>query len=286
MYKHTIEDIRKIYFEKGCDFLSKEYSGVCKIYDYKCTCGEIHKGSVSNFRAGYRSCASGKIVFWNLEKVKKYFKQYECEFLDDWFDKIIEKHNFKCRCGRIDKISVHHFKRHKRCGRCGKTKKYTTEEIKQRYKDQGCEFLDTKYINNRTSHKYLCRCGNIHHMRPDNFFQGKRCKKCSPTGGFLTNKPSYLYLLKKDQLLKAGIYNQGTRRIKDHMLNGWEQIDELGPLHGSWIQATETVIFQKLKSKSIPLGSEAGIEKFDGYTECWRKEDFDVSSLGELWEKL
>lgn len=286
LWKYKIEEIEKIFEKNGCKFISKQYTGVNDVYDYMCTCGEIHKGSVSNFRAGYRSCASGKRVPWNLQKVKEYFAKYGCEFLDDWFDKVIEKHNFRCKCGRMDIIDLHHFKRHKRCGRCGKTRKYTTEEIKQRYQDQGCVFLDDVYVNNNFKHKYLCRCDNIHFMKPSNFFQGKRCKKCSPTGGFLTNKPSYLYLLEKDDLYKVGIYNEGTRRIKDHILNGWKQIDEIGPLHGSWIQATETVIFQKLKSKNIPTGFEAGLKKFDGYSECWRKRDFCVSSINDLWEKL
>lgn len=286
MGKYKLEEIKSFYAEKGCEFVGSEFARVNKIYEYKCACGEIHKGSFSNFKAGYRSCASGKRVPWNLQKVKEYFAKYGCEFLDNWWNKVLDKHSFKCKCGRIEVIDLHHFKRHKRCGRCGKTRKYTTEEIKQKYREQGCEFLDEVYINSNTKHKYLCKCGNIHSMKPGNFFMGKRCKVCSPTGGFLANKPSYLYLLEYKNLLKVGIYNQGTRRIKDHALYGWFQLDEIGPLHGSWIQATETLILQRLKSKSIPTGPEAGLPKFDGYTECWRKSDLSVSSLTELWNSL
>jgi hypothetical protein len=284
MKKHTLDKIAKLCESRNDLLISKEYH-YKKHIEYLCgVCKEFHKSLLSNYHRGYRSCASGKKIVWNLEKARAYFAQYDCELLDDWFDKTTDKHNFRCRCGREDVIDLHHFRRHKRCGRCGKTRKLTIEEAKSNIRSVGGELLATEWIKNNSNYDFICVCGKPYRCRYSNFMSGKRC--CRGTGGYNSSKPSFLYLLKYNNLFKVGIYNKGTKRIKDHANYGWKQIDEIGPLNGNSIMSIETVIFQMFKKNCVPTGKEAGLEKFDGYSECWSANDLYVTSIDDLWNKL
>ena len=284
MRRLTIEEIKQIVESNGDKLITKVYEPKGKV-EFTCyKCGENHKGYLSNIYKNHRSCASGKRIPWTLEKVKDYFKNYNCEYLDDWFDNVLDKHNFRCKCGSVDIIDLHHFKRHKRCGRCGKTRKLTIEEAKSNVRSVGGELLATEWINTWTDYDFTCVCGKPYRCRYSNFMSGKRC--CRGTGGFKRNKPSYLYLLAHDSKFKVGIYNQGTRRIQDHAIYGWKLIDQMGPIMGRDIENIETTIFQMFTKKGILTGAEAGLENFDGYTECWYAKDFPVESLADLWEKL
>jgi Zn finger protein HypA/HybF involved in hydrogenase expression len=284
MRRLTIEEIKKTIENNGDELITKIYDPG-KHIEFKChKCNENHSGYYSNIKRGYRSCASGKRIVWTLEKVKAYFAKYGCVFLDDWFDNVLDKHNFKCKCGRLDKIDLHHFKRHKRCGKCGKTRKLTIEEAKSNIRSKGGELLATEWINTWADYDFICVCGNPYRCRYNNFMSGKRC--CRGTGGFKRNKLSYLYLLAYNDLFKVGIYNEGTRRLQDHAIYGWKLVDQIGPLMGRDIETIETLIFQMFTKKGILTGAEAGLENFDGYTECWSAKDFFVESIADLWNRL
>jgi hypothetical protein len=97
---------------------------------------------------------------------------------------------------------------------------------------------------------------------------------------------SNVYLLKRDGVLKIGKNNRKSWRLVTHKSNGWTLIDKIGPISGAAAHEIEKTIKDCLKSKNIPLGSEAGLENFDGYTECWLKKDLNISSINELWEKI
>jgi len=60
-------------------------------------------------------------------------------------------------------------------------KKHTFKEVKQYFKDHGCELLEKEYKDNRTPMKYRCSCGNpdICKITFYRFKVGQRCQKCS-----------------------------------------------------------------------------------------------------------
>jgi hypothetical protein len=284
MRRFTIEQIKQTVENNGDKLVTEIYKSQEHI-EYKCyKCGENHTGYFSNYQRGYRTCASGKRVPWTLELVKQYFAQYGCEYLDDWFVNVLDKHNFRCKCGNNDVIDLHHFKRHKRCGRCGRTRKLTLEEAKNNVRSVGGELLATEWKRNNSDYDFICVCGKPYRCRYTNFMMGKRC--CRGTGGFKRNKPSFLYLLSFQESLKVGIYNQGTRRLEDHAIYGWKLVDQIGPIRGRDVENIETTIFQMFRNKQIPTGKLAGFNKFDGYTESWLSKDFPVESLEDLWQKL
>lgn len=55
---------------------------------------------------------------------------------------------------------------------------WTYDEVKEHFKNNGCELLATEYKNNTTLMKYRCSCGNEAEIRFGAFMSGQRCKKC------------------------------------------------------------------------------------------------------------
>ena len=57
-------------------------------------------------------------------------------------------------------------------------KGHSFEYVRGCFEEQGCELLETEYINSKTKMRYRCSCGNISEIIFNSFQQGKRCKKC------------------------------------------------------------------------------------------------------------
>jgi hypothetical protein len=47
--KYTLEEVQKIYKDRGCEFLEDEFKGIIHIYKYRCECGRICKKQFSAF---------------------------------------------------------------------------------------------------------------------------------------------------------------------------------------------------------------------------------------------
>ncbi len=57
-------------------------------------------------------------------------------------------------------------------------KRKTINEVRDIFKSNNCQLLETTYINNRTPMRYKCYCGRIDYIRLDNFQKGSRCGEC------------------------------------------------------------------------------------------------------------
>lgn len=67
---------------------------------------------------------------------------------------------YKCKCGNESIIVWGSFKNGNRCQKCAGNKKLTLDFVKEEFKKQNCELLETEYINAHTKIKYKCKCGN------------------------------------------------------------------------------------------------------------------------------
>ena len=59
------------------------------------------------------------------------------------------------------------------------SKKYTIEYVKQYFKDNNCDLLESEYKDCVTKMKYICSCKNISEITFINFKNGQKCRKCS-----------------------------------------------------------------------------------------------------------
>lgn len=56
--------------------------------------------------------------------------------------------------------------------------KHTVKSVAMHFKANGCDLLETKYINTKTKMKYLCKCGNYAEKSFNDFKRSKNCKYC------------------------------------------------------------------------------------------------------------
>jgi len=176
--KKTLEEVKAMFAEGGCEFLDDSYVSNKHPHNYRCSCGKMAKISLKNFNKGSRCCGSKK---HKLEEVRVMFAEGGCEFLDDSYIGADHPHNYRCSCGRESKIRLNDFNKGKRC--CGRSgpKKKPLEEVRVIFINGGCEFLDDSYVNCDHLHNYRCSCGRESKICLNNFNRGKRCSDCGGT---------------------------------------------------------------------------------------------------------
>jgi hypothetical protein len=83
-------------------------------------------------------------------------------------------------------------------------------------------------------------------------------------------------------MYQIGITNVPDIRLGRHKKKGWKIIELRGPMDGLLTQKWETSILQMLKAAGADLSNPNIAGKFDGYSEAWSKETFQVTSIKEL----
>ena len=116
---------------------------------------------------------------------------------------------------------------------------------------------------------------------------GIGCPSCA-TSGFDPNSDGWLYLLTHPgwQLLQIGITNFPDSRLASHRRLGWELIEVRGPMDGLIAREWESSILHMLKRHGAKLAPEEVAGKFDGYTEAWLTNSYEVRTLRELMKAV
>ena len=178
MRKHTLEEVKVIFAEGGCEFLDDSYVNAHHRHNYRCSCGREAKIGLGNFNSGSRCSDCGGNKKKTLDEVRVIFVEGGCEFLDDNYVNNNHPHNYRCSCGREAKICLGSFNKGSRCSDCGGSKKKTLDEVRAIFAEGGCEFLDDSYINSQHLHNYRCGCGIEAKISLNNFNKGSRCFGC------------------------------------------------------------------------------------------------------------
>ncbi len=113
-------------------------------------------------------------------QVENEFKNKGCELLEK-YEGNQKSMKYRCKCGEIAQTSLVGFRNSIGCYKCSEAnadRKFSYEEVKQYYLDQGCELLDTTYTKSVLPLNYRCSCGTISKMDFGNFRLGRRCQKC------------------------------------------------------------------------------------------------------------
>jgi hypothetical protein len=90
-------------------------------------------------------------------------------------------------------------------------KAYDYNCVKNIFSKEGCELLESDYINNRTPMSYICNCGHVSKITLSNFKNGKRCKVC---GGNEALDPKEVAEFFKKRGCKLLSYKSGKHKLK------------------------------------------------------------------------
>jgi len=182
--KWTIETVKRLFLERGCDLLEKEYFNPKISMSYKCKCGNISKTTLSNFQHNKCCINCSGTKKYTLEYVKQFFEDNGCLLLENEYKNNHTKMSYVCSCGNISKINFNSFSSGIRCWKCkgertSKKLNLSFEYVKNYFSMHGCELLEENYKNNLTLMKYRCICGDINKISFGHFQNGQRCRKCS-----------------------------------------------------------------------------------------------------------
>ena len=114
------------------------------------------------------------------QQVEQEFINKGCQLLEQ-YEGNQKSMKYRCSCGEIAQTCLVGFRKSDGCYKCSEAsagRKFTYEEVKQYFFDQGCELLDATYERSVLPLNYRCSCGNVSKMDFGNFRKGRRCQKC------------------------------------------------------------------------------------------------------------
>jgi len=120
--------------------------------------------------------------------------------------------------------------------------------------------------------KWKCKEGHSWSATVVKRTTGRGCPTCSK-GGFSPDKLAWFYLMERPGEQQIGITNNLETRFRQHYLNGWIEVDFVGPADGQTVLDTETEFRQWIRTK---LGLVPGTH------ENWFTATLEVQSLAEL----
>ena len=119
---------------------------------------------------------------YSQEEAEAIYRDRGCELLSKYVNNST-KNFFKCKCGRLDKISISSLLSGHFCKCCGyeiaaAKNRYSIEYLSEFFKKAGCRLITNNYINNDQILEFVCVCDRIGQKRFYDFKNAPRCKKC------------------------------------------------------------------------------------------------------------
>lgn len=96
---------------------------------------------------------------------------------------------------------------------------------------------------------------------------------------FHNDKHVYLLFNEKWECFKIGFSKSIKKRINDHALNGFWLLDKQKRPDSKYI---ESRILRFIKGSGFRTGRDLFEYQFDGWNECWHKEDLSPKNIDEL----
>lgn len=176
--KKTFEFIKNDFEINGYKLLDTEYKNTKNKLNYICKNGHKALITFKNFKKGNRCLkCSGKEKF-TYEFVKQYFKDNGCKLLETEYKNNRTKMSYLCKNEHKALITLSSFQQGDRCGECSGNKKHTYKYVKEFFKSNKYELLETEYINALTKMKFKCNNNHKSVISFNNLQQGIRCGKC------------------------------------------------------------------------------------------------------------
>ena len=172
------EYVKNFFKERGCTLLSEYVKAKSKL-KYICKNGHTTEITFDKFQQG-RGCmkCSGSEKH-TIEYIRDCFKERGYTLLSIDYVNRESKLEYICANNHKTEIRFNDFQQGQGCMKCSGCEKLTIEYVRDYFKERGCELISTKYINNSSKLKYICKNGHETEIRFSDFQTGYRCRKCS-----------------------------------------------------------------------------------------------------------
>jgi hypothetical protein len=255
----TIEEVKETIEETGCKLLSTEYNTSKKPLQLLCSCGSEAPFDIrlDSFKRGIRCPACREDRMKATNKVRHGY---------EYVSQRPEKKASAC-AGMRKYIEQ---------------KKHTVEKLKPIFAEQGCELLETEYVDNRTPMTFKCICGNIGKISYKHFKHGERCnsKPCMNSRKEQTNLNQF-GAISYTGTLAYNISKEKTSLAKYGVPNPSQSVE---------VQEKAEKNGYRFKPYILPSGKIVKVQGYEHYAikellETYRESDieFGRANQPELW---
>lgn len=157
--------------QEGCICLETEWKPARERWKFICSCGNEGSCYPYDFKYKNQRCKSCKLKKLSIanrtprEKIIKYFEEKD----DDLVEIVYERRTmvrYHCKNGHENYKNITNYKNGNGCKQCAIENLSTyyrkdIEDVREEFRQQGCELLSDTYINMDLPLKYKCECGNI-----------------------------------------------------------------------------------------------------------------------------
>lgn len=187
--KHTYEEVKQVFKEKGLKLLATEYVNAITPMPYECEKhpGYIHYLSYNKLTNGRGCPRCSNHVFRDYDEVYQMFADKGYELLETEYKNSFTKMKYKCP-NHPDKelyIELNSLMQGHGCPYCAGTIKHTFEEVKKLFEEKGFVLLSTEYINSKQKLQYKCNKhpDKIQEIDLIHLLRGQGCQYCAETDG-------------------------------------------------------------------------------------------------------
>jgi hypothetical protein len=175
-----MQELKKIFSDRGCELFSTECNSSADILEYKCKCGRLVHDSFHRFRSREKPCPNCNLPL--VEDVQKLFTDLGAIPLFTEYTGTKQQLKYICICKEECTTVYGRIVTGQLCKKCGDNKKkHTFEYVKKYFEENSCTLLSTVYINSMSELTYMCNCGNPNPVITtfNRFKNGSRCVKCA-----------------------------------------------------------------------------------------------------------
>lgn len=208
-FRYTFETVIAEFNKSNLRILicESDYVDANTVIPYECMiCTHKSKTSLTSVLLG-RGCQKCKHKIntdkqkHSLEFVEKLFKDNDCTLLTKAYINEDQKLDYLCKCGNKSITQLRTFKKgHVNCEECTKklkskkSRKYSIDDVKSIFENEGYELLSTEYTNTQKKLEYICTKGHKNTISLNKFLGGRRCPDCNNEDKKVRYRHEYEYV--------------------------------------------------------------------------------------------
>lgn len=156
---------------------------------------------------------------YDIDYVRQVFSDNGCVLLEENYKNCKTPMQYIAKCGHMAEISFDEVKNAKnitfKCIKCQKIKHYDLDEVREIFKENGCELISDEYRTSKKKLLYIPMCGHESSISVEKFLngQGRVCSKCAKPRG--EKHHAYNPNLTEEHRQKRDMQNGENKKVRN-----------------------------------------------------------------------